>query len=228
MDKMYVVIAGGGKVGRAIAAELLQEGHGVAVIERVEGRCEQLLMEHDLLVIHGDACDVRYLEQAKVDRADVFAATTRSDEENFVACRLALTSFAKVPRAIARVNAPANEELFEQLGIEPVSTTRLISRLIHEEVTVEDLVRLHTIQGGRLDVVEVAFAHDKQPPADELGDLALPESVVPLCLIRGVDEEVILPDDQVGLQPGDRLVALTTPELEGELRAAVRRPRRPR
>ncbi|MEX0658869.1 MAG: TrkA family potassium uptake protein, partial [Egibacteraceae bacterium] len=124
---MYVVIAGGGKVGRFIAVELLAEGHTVTIIEKVERRCEQLLRDHDLLVIHGDACDVRYLEQARPERADVFAATTGDDDDNFVACQLALTSF-EVPRAIARVNSPRNEEIFARMGIEAVSTTTLISR----------------------------------------------------------------------------------------------------
>ncbi|MGM0818869.1 MAG: NAD-binding protein, partial [Actinomycetota bacterium] len=94
---MYVVIAGGGRVGRYIAVDLIAEGHDVTIIEEVEDRCEDLLRDHDLLVIHGDACDVRYLEQARTERADVFVATTGIDDVNFVACQLARTSF-EVPR----------------------------------------------------------------------------------------------------------------------------------
>ena len=123
---MYVVIAGGGKVGRSIAVDLLREHHDVAIIELVEDRCEELLRDHDLLVIHGDACEVRYLEQARVERADVFVATTHDDDDNFVACQLALATF-DVPRAIARVNAPHNEEIFDRMNIEAVSTTTLIT-----------------------------------------------------------------------------------------------------
>jgi trk system potassium uptake protein len=80
-------------------------------------------------VIEGDACDVRYLEQAHTDRADAFVATTHEDDDNLVACQLAKIEFG-VTRAISRVNTPKNVEIFSALGIEPVSSTRLISELL--------------------------------------------------------------------------------------------------
>jgi trk system potassium uptake protein TrkA len=81
---MYVVLAGGGRIGSYIATDLSEKGHEVMVLERIASRCEQLVMETDVLVIEGDACDVRYLEQAHTDRADVFVATTHEDDDNLV------------------------------------------------------------------------------------------------------------------------------------------------
>ncbi|MGH3666584.1 MAG: potassium channel family protein, partial [Egibacteraceae bacterium] len=140
---MYAVLAGGGKVGRYIAIDLLADGHDVTIIEPVAGRCDELLRDYELLVIRGDATDVRYLEEARTQRADVFVGTTGNDDANFVACQLARNSF-NVPRVISRVNKPRNEELFSRLAIEAVSTTSLISRLIREQVTVGDLIHLYT------------------------------------------------------------------------------------
>jgi len=217
---MYVVIAGGGKVGRFIAVELLAEGHTVTIIEKVERRCEELLRDHDLLVIHGDACDVRYLEQARPERAEVFAATTGDDDDNFVACQLARTSFG-VPRAIARVNAPRNEELFTRMGIEAVSTTTLISRLIREEVTVGDLVHLTTLQRGKVNLVEIDMPRDGVRPDHTVADMHLPEHSVLVCIFRGPDDTIIIPRGDTRLEPADRVIALTTPEFEEELRNAV-------
>lgn len=217
---MYVVIAGGGKVGRFIAVDLLAEGHTVTIIEKVERRCEQLLRDHDLLVIHGDACDVRYLEQARPERADVFAASTGDDDDNFVACQLALTSFG-VPRAIARVNSPRNEEIFARMGIEAVSTTTLISRLIREEVTVGDLIHLATLQRGKVNLVEIDIPSDAERPEHTVADMHLPNQSVLVCIFRGDDDRIIIPRGDTRLEPADRVIALTTPELEDELRAAV-------
>lgn len=217
---MYVVIAGGGKVGRFIAVELLAEGHAVTIIEKVEHRCEELLRDHDLLVIHGDACDVRYLEQARPERAEVFAATTGDDDDNFVACQLALTSFG-VPRAIARVNSPRNEEIFTRMGIEAVSTTSLISRLIREEVTVGDLIHLTTLQRGKVNLVEIDIPPNASPPHQTVADMRLPTQSVLVCIFRGDEQEIIIPRGDTRLEPTDRVIALTTPELEEELRAAV-------
>ena len=219
---MYVVIAGGGKVGRAIAVDLLADKHDVAIIELIEDRCEELLRDHDLLVIHGDACEVRYLEQARVERADVFVATTHDDDDNFVACQLALASFA-VPRAIARVNAPYNEAIFDRMNIEAVSTTTLISRLIREELTVGELIHLYTLRAGKVNLVEIDIPLDARDAERAIVDLDLPRESVLVCIFRNVDDadEIVIPRGDTTLQPGDQVIALTTPELEDELRAAV-------
>jgi trk system potassium uptake protein len=215
---VYVILAGGGKVGRFIAVELIRDGHDVTIIEKVEDRCEQLLRDHNLLVIHGDACDVRYLEQARPERADVFAATTGDDDDNFVACQLALTSFG-VPRAIARVNSPRNEEIFERMNIEAVSTTSLISRLIREEVTVGELIHLYTLRGGKVNLVEIDIPPDAPPPTHTVADLHLPEESVLVCVFR--NDDTIIPRGETRLLAGDQVIALTTPELEETLRSAV-------
>lgn len=215
---MYVVIAGGGKVGRFIAVELLAEGHAVTIIEKVEHRCEELLRDHDLLVIHGDACDVRYLEQARPERAEVFAATTGDDDDNFVACQLARTSF-EVPRVISRVNTPRNEEIFSKLNIEAVSTTSLISRLIREEVTVGELIHLYTLRQGKVNLVEIDIPRSAPEEGPQVMDLDLPQESVLVCVFRG--EETIIPRGDTKLRAGDQIIALTTPELEDELRRAV-------
>ncbi|HUG84664.1 MAG TPA: TrkA family potassium uptake protein, partial [Euzebya sp.] len=156
---MYVVIAGGGKVGRAIAADLLHDGHQVTIIELLPQRTEQLQREYDLLVIQGDATDSRYLEQARPERSDVFVATTRNDDLNYVACQLARITF-DVKRVLSRVNSPRNEELFLAMGIEAVSTTTLISRLIREQATVGELIHLYTLRQGHVNLVEIDVPTD--------------------------------------------------------------------
>ena len=221
---MYAVIAGGGRVGRYIAVDLIADGHDVAIIEEVEDRCEGLLRDHDLLVIHGDACDVRYLEQARVERADVFVATTGIDDVNFVSCQLARTSF-EVPRAVSRVNSPRNEELFSRMGIEPVATTTLISRMIREELTVGELIHLSTLRGGRINLVEVDVPDDAPPATTSLSGMALPEQSVIVCVFRGADETLI-PTAALTIEPGDQVIALTRPEAEEELRRVVLEGRR--
>lgn len=219
---MYVVIAGGGKVGRSIAVDLLADHHEVTIIELIEDRCEELLRDHDLLVIHGDACEVRYLEQARLERADVFVATTHDDDDNFVSCQLALASFA-VPRAIARVNSPQNEDIFDRMNIEAVSTTSLISRLIREELTVGELIHLYTLRAGKVNLVEIDLPPDGHYASRTVMDLHLPRDSVLVCIFRMVDgvDEIVIPRGETQLQAGDQVIALTTPELEDELRAAV-------
>lgn len=219
---MYVVIAGGGKVGRYIASDLVERRHEVAVIERVRDRCEQLVARHPVLVIEGDACDVKYLRQANTDRADVFVATTREDDDNLVACQLARAEFG-VDRLISRVNLPSNVEIFERMGIEAVSGTTLMARLLEEEVSVGELVHLYTLRAGKVDLVEVRIPDPDDPAAPPprfVTDLHLPYESVLVCVFRrrGGAEQTIIPRGSTEILPGDEVVALTTPELEDRLR----------
>lgn len=219
---MFVVIAGGGKVGRYIAADLVERNHEVCVIERVRDRCETLVANHPILVIEGDAADVKYLEQAQLDRADVFVATTREDDDNLVCCQLARTEFG-VKRVISRVNSPKNVEIFELMGIEAVSSTTLMARMLEEEVSVGDLVHLYTLRAGKVDLVEVRIPDSDEPDAPEprfVSDLELPYESVLVCIFRDVQgsEQTIIPRGSTEVLPGDEVVALTTPELEDRLR----------
>ena len=216
---MYVVIAGGGKIGRYIAKDMVEKGHEVTVVERIGSRCEQLVADTDVLVIEGDACDVRYLEQAHTDRADVFVATTHEDDDNLVASQLAKIEFG-VKRAISRVNTPKNVEIFEKLGIEPVSSTRLISELLENEFSIGELVHLTSLKGGRVSLVELRIPEGADgPPVRAIEDLGLPHEAVLVAIFRG--DETVIPRGGAQILPGDEVVVLTSPDVEERLTAIL-------
>jgi len=216
---VYVVIVGGGRIGRHIARDLYDKGHEVTVIERTASRCEQLVVDTDVLVIEGDACDVRYLEQAHTDRADAFVATTHEDDDNLVACQLAKIEFG-VRRAISRVTTPKNVEIFETLGIEPVSSTRLISELLENEFSVGELIHLTSLKGGRVQLVELRIPEGPEAPEPRtLATLDLPAESVIVAVFRG--DQTVIPQGSTEIWPGDEVVALTTPELEARLTSVL-------
>jgi trk system potassium uptake protein len=216
---MYVVIMGGGRIGRYIARDMSDKGHEVTVLEKVAGRCEALVSESDILVIEGDAGDVRYLEQAHTDRADAFVATTHEDDDNLVACQLAKIEFG-VTRAISRVNTPKNVEIFSALGIEPVSSTRLISELLESEFTVGELIHLTSLRGGKVSLVELRIPTGPAAPKPRtLEELDLPHQAVIVAIFRG--DQTVIPKGETTIEPGDEVVALTTPNLEARLSKAL-------
>jgi trk system potassium uptake protein len=159
---MYIVINGGGKVGSYLARTMVDSGHDVALIEKRAEIVEKLVSELPgrVLVIHGDGCDATFQEDAGVGRAEVFVAATGDDDDNLVACQLAKVAFG-VPRAIARVNNPKNEHIFNALGIEAISSTTIISRMIEEEATVGDIRTLIALRKGNMAIVEIELPTDR-------------------------------------------------------------------
>ena len=69
---MYVIVAGGGKVGANLTRSLIEMGHEVTLIEQERSRFERLDEEFEHQVQHGDATELHVLERAGIrDRKSV-------------------------------------------------------------------------------------------------------------------------------------------------------------
>ena len=114
---MYIIVVGGGKVGYYLAKTLVNEGYELLLIEKNPRKVATYRERFGEVVIEGDGAEMTTLEEAGVNRADVVIAVTGDDEDNLVICQTAKKLF-NVPRTIARVNNPKNEEIFRRLGID--------------------------------------------------------------------------------------------------------------
>jgi trk system potassium uptake protein TrkA len=218
---VFIVINGGGKVASYLARTLIERGHAVALIEKREVVAAKLASELPKrpLIILGDGCDVSYQEDAGVGHADVFAAVTGDDDDNLVSCQLAKTAFG-VPRCVARVNNPKNQHIFNALGIEAISSTSIIARMIEEETTIGDIRTLASLRKGNMAVVEIELPTDRCVVCDvAVKDLKLPVDCVLFAIVRG--EDVITVHGDTTMQPGDVVVAITNVEHEPALKKAL-------
>jgi len=136
---MRVAIAGAGAVGRSIAAELLQNGHQVLLID-ADPKAIKIDTVPEAEWLLADACEIASLDEAGLADCQVVVAATGDDKVNLVVSLLAKTEYG-VPRVVARINHPKNEWLFnESWGVDvAVSTPRLLSALVEEAVSVGDL-----------------------------------------------------------------------------------------
>lgn len=204
---MYIIIIGGGKVGYFLAKRLIAGKHIVSIVDKDSQLCEDIARELQALVIHGDGCDPHILEQAGIKRADVLAAVTGDDEDNLIACQLAKEIF-NIQRTVARVNNPDNEHTFSQLSIDvPVDSTKIIAKIIEEEVSLSDIVNLMSFKHGKLSIVRVDLPSDSPVINKHIQEIQLPPDSVFVSIVRG--EEVIIPKGNTVLEPGDDIIALT-------------------
>ena len=78
---MRIAIAGAGAVGRAVASELLGNGHKVLLIEQNPDRYRpHTVPEADWLL--ADACEVSTLEETELQNCDTVIAATGDDKAN--------------------------------------------------------------------------------------------------------------------------------------------------
>jgi len=216
---MLIVIVGGGKVGFFLAKRLLKDKHTVSLVEKDKNTCETIAKQLDILIIHGDGCNVENLEQAGIKKADVLAAVTGDDEDNLVICQLAKDKFG-VGRTVGRVNDPVNTHSFSELGVDvPIDSTSIIAKIVEEEVSFSDFVNLMSFKRGKLAIVRVDLPEDSPVINKRLQDIALPPSSVLVSIIRG--EGVIVPRGDTVLLASDDIIALTLVENEQQLLSSL-------
>ncbi len=213
---MYILIGGGGQVGYYLARELLRQDHEVLLLDKDAHRVAQLSLELGAAVARGDACEARTLGEVGCERADMVIAVTGDDEDNLVICQVAKERFGR-EKTIARVNNPANEKLFQMLGIYlTVSPTNNILHLIEAQIPHHKLVPLITLSKVGLGLVEVTIPADSPAVGQAVRDLDLPPSVNLALIVRG--DTNITPQGETIIESEDRMFALTTEDGEHALR----------
>jgi trk system potassium uptake protein TrkA len=212
---MHIVIVGAGKVGYFLAKRLALAKHTVSVVDKDKLICEEIAKQLEILVINGDGCEPRILEEAGLKRADVVAAVTGEDEDNLIICQLSKEMFG-VRRSVGRVNNPDNEYTFSELGIDvPIDSTKIIAKIIEEEVSFSDFVNLMSFKRGKLAIVRVDLPKDSPVINKRVQEISWPDSSVLVSIVRG--EEVIVPKGDTALQAADDIIALTVVGNEPQL-----------
>ncbi|MEE8372691.1 MAG: TrkA family potassium uptake protein [Dehalococcoidia bacterium] len=217
---MYIVVVGGGQVGYRLAKILLSDGHEVLILEENPDRCEKLIEELGSVVYRGDGCEVVTLESVGTGRADLFVAVADRDEVNLAACQVAKHRF-NVPRTVARITDPANEAIFEILGVDvTVCSTQIILSHIEQELPSHPIIPLLKLKGGTLEVVEVKIPPGSRVVGKKLGDFSLPEGSAVLLVI-GKNKGPQIPTKETVIEAEDEVVAITNPENEEPIRAIL-------
>lgn len=211
-SSMYMLIAGGGKVGWSLGRVLLEKGHEVTIVEAERDRYLTIEQELEHHVQYGDATELWVLERAGISGADIVIAVTGDDEDNMLICQVAKDKYG-VGRVIARVNNPRNVRHFELLGIHPiVSATDLILRLIEHEVPEYGLVHLLDLPEERLEIIEVLIGSSSPALGRTVGEIELPEGSLLISVLR--EGRGFVPKSDTVLRDGDQVLAVLDPGLE--------------
>ena len=106
MILLKILIAGAGKVGRAVTRTLSAEGHDLTLIDNDPVELDRAAERYDVLRCEGNCAAVETLEEAGIRDADVLIATTLRDEVNLLSCMTAVGLNPDV-HTIARIRDPA-------------------------------------------------------------------------------------------------------------------------
>jgi trk system potassium uptake protein TrkA len=217
---MYVIVAGGGKVGKSVTRSLVDMGHEVTLVEQRRDRYTALEEEFGHVAMIGDATEIGVLERAGIARPpDLVLAVTGDDEDNLVISQIAREGYG-VEKVVARVNDPRNQQHFDLLGItQTICATSGILGLVEHEVPEHGLIRLLELRREGLEVVEVQVEPGSPSAGKTIGELDLPDGSRLISVMR--DGRALVAVGSTVLTPGDQLLAILQPGKEDELRKAL-------
>ena len=217
---MYSIVAGGGKVGANVARSLLGMGHEVTLIEQRPYRFDQLQDEFEHQVLLGDATELHVLERAGIARPpELVLGVTGDDEDNLIICQIATEGY-RVPKVIARVNDPRNQEHFDLLGIsQTVCATSNVLGLVEHEVPEHGIVHLLELRKENLEIVELQIEKNSPAAGKRVAGLRLPDGTRLISVMRQGRSE--LAEDSTVIRPGDQVLAVLEPGKEDELRRVL-------
>ncbi len=117
---MKIIIAGAGEVGTHLAKLLARENFDILLLDEDPSKLKDLEASYDLITSIGSPTSITDLQEAGIDKADLFVAVTPLESVNMTACMLASNLGAK--STLARINnyeylLPKNKEFFEKLGV---------------------------------------------------------------------------------------------------------------
>lgn len=197
---MHVVIAGCGRVGSELAANLERLGHTVAVIDKAPKAFEHLRADFAGKTVLGFAFDRDVLEAAGIKEARAFAAVTNGDNSNILSARVVKEHY-RVPHVVARIYDPRRAQIYQRLGIQTVATVRWTTDQILRSLLPEDAPVEYTIDNGEVVVVALPAPPELVGRSAFEVDRSGERRVVAISRF-GVPR---LPDKELSVQEGDIL-----------------------
>lgn len=216
---MKVMIAGAGSVGRSIAAELIQRGYEVTLVDS-DPHAMRIAKVPSADWVLADACEIATLENISLQDADVVVAATGDDKANLVVSLLAKTEFG-VPRVVARVNNPANEWLFDEAwGVDyAVSTPRIMTMNIEDAVASGELSKRIDFDQSSTSLYQAVIPADAPIVGLAIREILLPQSLFICGIIRG--GAPLIAEPLVKIESEDRVLFIAHNASEEEIAAVA-------
>jgi trk system potassium uptake protein TrkA len=216
---MYIVIAGGGKIGSFLAQSLSLKGHKITLIEKKPETAKYLSENLNVLIINGDSSDINVLNALSLERADRFVAVSGNDEDNLVSCQLAKTLY-NVPITIARINDPRNEKISKAFDVNiTFNVTDFMVKMVEEGIIFSNLIPLISLGRGNFVIVEIKIDEYSKVAGKQIKNIKIPEGALLISILRSKD--VIIPSGNEKVEKDDLIVALVKPEKQESLRKAL-------
>ena len=205
---MYIIIAGGGIAGTAVASLLVEKKHDVVVIDRDRERCEHVYAEIGAISINGNAADINTLKEAGIEKADVAIGALYRDSDNLTFAILAHSFHVK--RIMVKMREPAYRDVYKMAGVSTIcNMTALFKQCVLMELENPNIRIISNLEDRHAQLIMVRYPATEKKDGISIMELAKKDVFAKNCVFAGIFNKeagkIIMPRGSDRVRPGDKL-----------------------
>ena len=205
---MKIIVLGAGKVGKTLIKHMSNEDHDIIVVDQNATKVEEVVNQFDVIGVVGNGGSYDILMEAGAQDANLIICVTTSDELNILAGLMAKKMGTK--HTIARVRNPdyssQRDFMRNQLGFSMIVNPELeAASEIRRVLSFPSAVKVYTFSRGKVELAEFFVEDHSRLNGVELSQLhKITKTNILVCALSH-NEDVIIPDGNYVIKPGDHL-----------------------
>ena len=209
-----VMVLGAGDLGRNVAA-MLEDTCRVKLIDPTGWDAQDASEElQRTLIIEGADHEMDLLEREGLAEMDAFVAATDEEEKNLIACLYAKR--LGVPRTLARVELKFYRSLMMTVGVDAAVSPRQVTvNAILKYVRTGDIRAVVRMRGVSAEAIELVPGEGAKVLDGPLRTVRFPQGALVGMVVRS--GEVVIPDGDTQIRPGDRVVVFALDKIVGQV-----------
>lgn len=205
---MKIIVLGAGKVGKTLIKHMSNEDHDIIVVDQNATKVEEVVNQYDVIGVVGNGGSYDILMEAGAEDANLIICVTASDELNILAGLVAKKMGTR--HTIARVRNPdyssQRDFMRNQLGFSMIINPELeAASEIRRVLSFPSAVKVDTFSRGKVELAEFFVEDHSRLNGVELNQLhKITKTNILVCAVSH-NEDVIIPDGNYAIKPGDHL-----------------------
>lgn len=212
------ILVGASKIGYYLAAQLLDMGMSVKIIEQKEDLCVRISEQlPKAMVICGDGTDNELLREEGLEQVDAFVALTDIDEANVLMALSAARQSEDHCKVVAKVNRRplidlvSAHRMVDSIFSTSSVTTEIIVQYVRamESASGAKVKTLYRLVDGAVEALEFHVSSDVPFIGVPLKDMTLKSGILIAGIVRH-NGKIVIPSGGDELRLGDDVIVVTT------------------
>lgn len=206
---MYILIAGGGIVGRGIAKALVKN-HDVVVIDKDYANCEKIAASYGAVALQGDATNLNTLKEAGIEKCD-YALGVMGQDANNLLFSLLCKNFG-IQHIFVRMRDPEYRTAYKLAGATNIghAVQMMVNKFVLD-IENPEIRRVASLSSGKAEVSIITLPETSKANGEKIMDLAkhkhFPTDVVIAGIFDAEADAFIVPNGQTVIK-GDHQIFL--------------------